>query len=1442
MLRRLVILARGTTALRAIHAIHDVNAELPWSRQVTAVVLHVSEDRSTRFVRDADLTVDLGPIAERPHCRVSALLRALGDAGADAVWASDWPDAEACLPEVCRTLGINLLGAAPPVPELPLPDAPSGLLAGQASVVAGRIDRLTAQLRTAVDLTPSVPVEAPSAFAAAAELRLVDCSPGRGPEVARRIRLLELPGGAGIHVEPGVSQGDAVCAWGNPILAGITAHGATLHEAVARLSRALTGTTVVADGAATNKAELLEWLTDRYPQAAGRVERSDRAGRGRIALVMAAIEAHARGLADDVDAFLDTAARGQPELGPLEGRAFHLGLDGATYRLTVLQRAEHVYQLSARSDAGATADLEAYVDRVDDHRRRLVMDGRAITVVTSAHDGFELVEVAGHPIRVEHRDGSILRSPIPAIVVAQHVAAGERVAAGTALAVLESMKLESAIRAPFDCEVGQWYVRPGSQVAYGAPLVRVEPVVGESPRPVTTGVDVLAAAIEPDVDPRPDDGDDLVGMLLGFDVDDGIASARLATYRTVSRGVPTGGEVDALTAYADLDDLFGRDMPTEHVSAGRPCSPLDAFHRYLRAPILDLAELTDEFRRRLERVSSWYGAPEPPPAEVLLRICRAHRRHDSTAKQVALAVLQRWLHELPPADGLAMAARGSVDRLCDANRVPEVRDLARAVRHMWYEQPSRTAERAGPAWTDDLAAHGLDASDTARFGLQRLELFHTDRVPASPGVLLYECRASANASDRRLVAIAEVDDTDSNDVCAVEKAVADCMASVRIARASARAVSGRLHVWIHVGAGSPVRVETLTGMVDGLAGLADDPDLEELLLCRRSAANTPRDPAAVRVTIDPIGRTPGVTVVPTLAEPLQPFDAAGLKTRAAARRGHPTPHHLGAWLAGPAGTFTELDLDDGALVPVDRGPGRNSAGIVVGRVTTPTRVYPEGVTRILLCGDPTRALGAVAEPECARIIAAIDLAERLNVPVEWFALSSGARISMDSGTENMDWVASALRRIISFTQDGHELNIVVAGINVGAQPYWNAEATMLMHTKGILIMTPASAMVLTGKRSLDFSGAVSADSESGIGGYERVMGPNGQGQYWAPDLAGAAEILMRHYDHTYIAAGEAGPRRAPTVDPEDRDVTGYPHDVPGCDFRTVGEIFSVEHNPERKKPFDIRTVMHAVVDQDSEPLERWADMADAQNAVVMDARLGGHAVCVLGVESRPTPRRGPIPADGPPIYSAGTLYPRSSKKLARAINAASGNRPLVILANLAGFDGSPDSMRNLQLEYGAEIGRAIVNFEGPIVFCVVGRYHGGAFVVFSKRLNPNLTVLAVAGARASVIGGAPAANVVLSGEARRRVRADDRIAALEADLRSISGPERLRIGLDLADLRDDVHAQKLGELAHEFDRVHDVDRAVAVGSVDAVILPHELRPAIISAVDAARNVAAARSA
>jgi acetyl-CoA carboxylase carboxyltransferase component len=431
----------------------------------------------------------------------------------------------------------------------------------------------------------------------------------------------------------------------------------------------------------------------------------------------------------------------------------------------------------------------------------------------------------------------------------------------------------------------------------------------------------------------------------------------------------------------------------------------------------------------------------------------------------------------------------------------------------------------------------------------------------------------------------------------------------------------------------------------------------------------------------------------------------------------------------------------------------------------------------------------------------------------------------------MDWVAAALKRIVEFTQAGGEINIVVNGINVGAQPYWNAEATMLMHTKGILVMTPDSAMVLTGKQALDFSGGVSAEDNFGIGGYDRVMGPNGQAQYWAPNLAAARDVLMAHYDQTYVAPGEPGPRAVATTDPVDRDVSDFPHVLPGSDFATVGEIFSPITNPDRKKAFDIRTVMRAVADQDHPMTERWVGMADADTAVVADVHLGGRPVCLLGIESRSVPRRGFPPTDGPDTYTAGTLFPLSSKKAARAFNTASGNRPVVVLANLSGFDGSPESMRKLQLEYGAEIGRAVVNFQGPIVFCVISRYHGGAFVVFSKALNPNMTVLAVEGSFASVIGGAPAAAVVFTDEVNRRTAADSRVADLETHLAEMTtGPESAELHAKLAEVRASVRAEKLADVAAEFDRVHSVHRAVEVGSVDAVISAAELRPRIIAAI------------
>jgi acetyl-CoA carboxylase carboxyltransferase component len=744
---------------------------------------------------------------------------------------------------------------------------------------------------------------------------------------------------------------------------------------------------------------------------------------------------------------------------------------------------------------------------------------------------------------------------------------------------------------------------------------------------------------------------------------------------------------------------------------------------------------------------------------------------------------------------------------------------------------------------EERVIRGMHPLIGQRLDLWRLKNFVGTPLPATEDTYLFHCVARDNPADERLVAFAEIHDAtalrdSSGQVVAfpaAERKLAACLESIRAAQVE-RGTKGRLdanRIVLYVWPPIEVALKELSGFARATAPMTVGAGLEQIMMLVRHRTRPEEEPREVALNFSyRPGAGVGVTVTAPSTEPLAPLDEYTQKVRRSRARGTVYPYEIVPMLTGAGGSFTEHDLDEaGRLVPVDRPAGRNQAGIVAGLVSTPTARYPEGMVRVALFGDPTRSLGSVAEPECARVIAALDLAEEMAVPVEWFALSSGALISMDSGTENIDWVARALRRLITFTQAGGEVNVVVAGINVGAQPYWNAEATMLSHTKGILVMTPESAMVLTGKHSLDYSGGVSAEDNFGIGGYDRVMGPNGQAQYWAPNLRAACRTLFAHYEHAYIAPGEHVGRRALSSDPHDRDVRSYPHVHPCSDFTTVGDIFSNEVNKERKKPFDIRTVMHAVLDQDHAVLERWAGMADADTTVVLDAHLGGYPIEMLGIESRPIPRRGWFPADGPDQWTAGTLFPRSSKKTARAINAASGNRPLVVLANLSGFDGSPESMRMMQLEYGAEIGRSIVNFDGPIVFCVISRYHGGAFVVFAGVLNDNIEVVAVEGSFASVIGGAPAAAVVFSRDVAARTSADPRVKAMEAALAQADEDERPRLRVELAGLRADVRSEKVGEVAEEFEQIHNIERALATGSVHKIIAARELRPYLIGAVE-----------
>ena len=754
---------------------------------------------------------------------------------------------------------------------------------------------------------------------------------------------------------------------------------------------------------------------------------------------------------------------------------------------------------------------------------------------------------------------------------------------------------------------------------------------------------------------------------------------------------------------------------------------------------------------------------------------------------------------------------------------------------------------------EDPALTNMNPLQQRELRVGRLQNFERKQLYASDSVWLIQITDPKNSRDERFIAFVDVPtgrmEMDENRqirrMVALEQVFMEAVYAMRAEQAKRKRRLYWNRIIIHMRAVLNTTLHQIGDYAGKLAVRSEDLGIEKLIVYTRRPAPDGRSIEEIELDFDNISGT-NFTLQSRepSEEPMKPMDRYVAKVVRARQRGTLYPYELIKMVTRtgyplkepfPKGEFEEFDIEiDGTtgeqktISVKEREYGENKSNIVFGIITNYLSTHPKGVRRIILLTDPTRDMGALAESECRRIIAAIDMAEELDVPVEWLPISAGARIDMESGTENLDWTARTLRRIVEFTQCGGEINIIVAGINVGAQSYWNAESTMLMHNRGLLIMTDEAAMLLTGKKALDYSGSVSAEDNIGIGGLKRVMGPNGQAQLSAASLHEAYSLLFRHYALTYASGSTPFPERLATSDATDRSMGEAEYrDQYNQGFSKIGDIFSKKLNPERKKPFEMRQVMASLVDSDCEILERWKVLQDGETGIVWEARIGGFGVGLMGIESRPLTRIGEVPYDGPESYSGGTLYPISSKKIARGINAFSGKLPLVILANLSGFDGSPESLRKLQLEYGAEIGRAIVNFSGPIIFIVTARYHGGAYVVFSKALNENLHAVAIEGSFASVIGGGPAAAVVFPRMVEKETYRDPRIVEAREKVDREGGIT----GQQYDELFYEVYTEKQSELAARFDSVHSVGRAKQVGSIDEIVKIDTLRQYVIGRIE-----------
>ncbi|HEY5656644.1 MAG TPA: biotin carboxylase N-terminal domain-containing protein, partial [Myxococcota bacterium] len=388
-----------------------------------------------------------------------------------------------------------------------------------------------------------------------------------------------------------------------------------------------------------------------------------------------------------------------------------------------------------------------------------------------------------------------------------------------------------------------------------------------------------------------------------------------------------------------------------------------------------------------------------------------------------------------------------------------------------------TFVRGDAGMTPRAELHGIHPETAARIDLDRLRNFEIERLEAPEDIYCFHVRSREIEADERIIIMVDVrgrspDEEEGHEaslhVPAFER---DYFEACRCLRnhLGVRDPRRRLQ-WNRIMLFAAPTVYLESELVERLARrlapatrhLGLEKVVVRLNVLDRAAPDAPPRPVEIVIT-DPTGSRMELSWREPHRAPLEPAQTYERRVVEARRRRLVYPYEIIRMLTGgpgaldqgesdiPTGHFEEYDLDDTAQPPVavsvaGRPHAENTSAIVFGIIDTPTEQVPEGMRRVLILSDPTIGMGSLAAPECDRIAAAIDLAERLGLPVEWIPVSSGARIAMDSGTENLDATARVVRRIITFTQADGIIHIIVHGINVGAQSYFDALATMLEHT------------------------------------------------------------------------------------------------------------------------------------------------------------------------------------------------------------------------------------------------------------------------------------------------------------------------------------------------------------------------------------------------------------
>ncbi len=325
-----------------------------------------------------------------------------------------------------------------------------------------------------------------------------------------------VPRAPGVRRELGVRAGDVISPHYDPMLAKVIGVGATREEAAARLAAALAATPLL--GVTTNRdllvavlrhegflaaATTTAYLDDHLDELLASV-RPDAVTRANAA-VLAAVEATLRGRVGEgppisvPPGFTNTGVVwAQHTLLPVDSAAAaDVAEPGDEHALTVRLRARRQGGFDAVVLTGVTAGfldvegtrvLEARVEvhahvgehldvDIDGHRQRATVTADAQGRVQVLSPSLGIVDLEASP-RFPGRAGEVVtgatRSPMPGVVVALAVTAGDEVAKGAPLVIVEAMKMEHRVTSPVAGTVTEIRVVVGQQVEADEILVVVE--------------------------------------------------------------------------------------------------------------------------------------------------------------------------------------------------------------------------------------------------------------------------------------------------------------------------------------------------------------------------------------------------------------------------------------------------------------------------------------------------------------------------------------------------------------------------------------------------------------------------------------------------------------------------------------------------------------------------------------------------------------------------------------------------------------------------------------------------------------------------------------------------------------------------------------------------------------------------------------------------------